>query len=102
MKFSELIQKRYSVRAYKPDPVEDEKLQQVLEAAQTGADGGEPAAGPRDRRQDGGARGGTGAHLRRGVVRQGAAGALRVRRRPATRGHAARTTSATSMSTPPS
>ena len=33
MQFSELIQKRYSVRAYKPDPVEDEKLQQVLEAA---------------------------------------------------------------------
>lgn len=33
MEFSELIQKRYSVRAYKPDPVEDDKLQQVLEAA---------------------------------------------------------------------
>ena len=33
MKFSELIQKRQSVRAYKPDPVEEEKLQQVLEAA---------------------------------------------------------------------
>lgn len=33
MEFSELIQRRYSVRAYKPDPVEDEKLQQVLEAA---------------------------------------------------------------------
>ena len=31
--YSELIEKRYSVRAYKPDPVEDEKLQQVLEAA---------------------------------------------------------------------
>jgi nitroreductase len=31
--FSELIQKRYSVRAYKRDPVEDSKLQQVLEAA---------------------------------------------------------------------
>ena len=33
MEFSELIEKRYSVRAYKPDPVEDEKLEQVLEAA---------------------------------------------------------------------
>jgi nitroreductase len=33
MEFSELIKTRYSVRAYKPDPVEDEKLQQVLEAA---------------------------------------------------------------------
>ena len=33
MKFSELIEARYSVRAYKPDPVEDTKLQQVLEAA---------------------------------------------------------------------
>ena len=33
MEFSELIEKRYSVRAYKPDPVEDDKLQQVLEAA---------------------------------------------------------------------
>ncbi|MDY7075320.1 MAG: nitroreductase family protein [Chloroflexota bacterium] len=33
MEFSELIGKRYSVRAYRPDPVEDEKLQQVLEAA---------------------------------------------------------------------
>lgn len=33
MKFRELINKRYSVRAYKPDPVEEDKLQQVLEAA---------------------------------------------------------------------
>jgi nitroreductase len=33
MDFSELIKKRYSVRAYKPDPVEDDKLQQVLAAA---------------------------------------------------------------------
>lgn len=33
MEFSELIEKRYSVRAYKPDSVEEEKLQQVLEAA---------------------------------------------------------------------
>ena len=33
MKFLELVKSRYSVRAYKPDSVEDEKLQQVLEAA---------------------------------------------------------------------
>ena len=33
MEFSELIQKRYSVRAYKSDKVEEEKLQRVLEAA---------------------------------------------------------------------
>ncbi len=33
MEFSELIKKRYSVRAYKSTPVEDDKLQQVLEAA---------------------------------------------------------------------
>jgi nitroreductase len=33
MEFSELIERRYSVRAYKPDPVEDDKLQQVLQAA---------------------------------------------------------------------
>lgn len=33
MEFFELIAKRYSVRAYKPDPVEDEKLQRVLVAA---------------------------------------------------------------------
>ncbi len=33
MNFSELAKKRYSVRAYKPDPVPDDKLQQVLEAA---------------------------------------------------------------------
>lgn len=33
MEFSELIAKRYSVRAYKPEPVEDDKLQQVLQAA---------------------------------------------------------------------
>jgi len=33
MEFKELIEKRYSVRAYKPDPVEDEKLHQVLRAA---------------------------------------------------------------------
>jgi nitroreductase len=29
----EAIEKRYSVRGYKPDPVEDEKLDKVLEAA---------------------------------------------------------------------
>ena len=33
MEFAELIEKRYSVRAYKPDPVPDDVLQQVLEAA---------------------------------------------------------------------
>jgi len=33
MEFSELVRERYSVRAYKPDPVEDEKLKMVLEAA---------------------------------------------------------------------
>ncbi len=33
MQFSELIKKRYSVRSYKADPVEDDKLEQVLEAA---------------------------------------------------------------------
>jgi len=33
MNFQELIKKRYSVRAYKPDPVEDDKLARVLEAA---------------------------------------------------------------------
>ena len=33
MKFSELIQKRYSVRAYKPDPIEKDELDQVLDAA---------------------------------------------------------------------
>jgi nitroreductase len=33
MEYSELIATRYSVRAYRPDPVEDEKLQTVLEAA---------------------------------------------------------------------
>jgi nitroreductase len=33
MDFQELIKKRYSVRAYKPDAVEEEKLHLVLEAA---------------------------------------------------------------------
>jgi len=33
MNFQELIQKRYSVRAYRPDPVEEDKLARVLEAA---------------------------------------------------------------------
>ncbi len=33
MEFSELIEKRYSVRAYKADPVEDANLQKVLDAA---------------------------------------------------------------------
>ena len=33
MNFSELIYKRYSVRAYKSDPVEESKLNQVLAAA---------------------------------------------------------------------
>ena len=30
MDFSSLIETRYSVRSYKPDPIEDQKLQQVL------------------------------------------------------------------------
>jgi nitroreductase len=33
MNFQELIRKRYSVRAYKSDPVEEDKLGRVLEAA---------------------------------------------------------------------
>jgi nitroreductase len=33
MEFSELIQKRYSVRAYRPDPVPGELLEKVLSAA---------------------------------------------------------------------
>jgi nitroreductase len=33
MEYSELIAARYSIRAYRPDPVEDEKLQAILEAA---------------------------------------------------------------------
>jgi len=33
MEYFELIKSRYSVRAYRPDPVEDDKLQNVLEAA---------------------------------------------------------------------
>lgn len=33
MDFFELVQKRYSARAYKPDPIEDEKLEHILEAA---------------------------------------------------------------------
>jgi nitroreductase len=33
MEFMDLVQKRYSVRAYKPDAVEDEKLNYILEAA---------------------------------------------------------------------
>jgi nitroreductase len=32
MEFSALIEKRHSVRAYRPDPVEDEKLNKVLQA----------------------------------------------------------------------
>lgn len=33
MEYRELIVNRYSVRAYKPDPVEEDKLQSILEAA---------------------------------------------------------------------
>jgi nitroreductase len=33
MELSDLIRQRYSVRAYKPDPVEEDKLEAVLEAA---------------------------------------------------------------------
>ena len=33
MDFLELVKKRYSVRAYKPIPIEDGKLQRILEAA---------------------------------------------------------------------
>lgn len=33
MEFAKLIRERYSVRSYKPNPIEEEKLQAVLEAA---------------------------------------------------------------------
>jgi nitroreductase len=33
MEFADLIRIRYSVRSYRPDPVEEDKVQQVLEAA---------------------------------------------------------------------
>lgn len=33
MEFFDLIQKRYSVRSYRSDPVEEEKLQKILDAA---------------------------------------------------------------------
>jgi len=33
MTFLDLVKNRYSVRAYKPEPVEKEKLEYVLEAA---------------------------------------------------------------------
>ncbi len=33
MEYEDLIRARYSVRAYKPDPIEDEKLAHVLESA---------------------------------------------------------------------
>ena len=33
MEFTELIQKRYSVRAYKSDPVQKDKLDHILQAA---------------------------------------------------------------------
>jgi len=33
MEYQELIQKRYSVRAYKSDPIEEDKLEKVLNAA---------------------------------------------------------------------
>ena len=35
MTFSELTKRRYSVRAYKAKPVEDDKLKQILEAARS-------------------------------------------------------------------
>jgi len=44
MKFLELAKRRYSVRGYKADPVEADKLQEVLEAARLA-----PTAGNRQR-----------------------------------------------------
>ena len=46
MELSKVMQKRYSVRGYKPDPVEEEKLVAVLEAARQA-----PTAGNRQRFQ---------------------------------------------------
>ena len=40
MDFQTLIEKRYSVRAYEKKPIEDEKLQQVLNAARLAPTGG--------------------------------------------------------------
>ncbi|MDD5038307.1 MAG: nitroreductase family protein [Dehalococcoidales bacterium] len=33
MRYLDIVKKRYSVRSYRTDPVEDDKLQQILEAA---------------------------------------------------------------------
>jgi len=33
MEFSEVLKQRYSVRAYRPDPVPEDKLNRILEAA---------------------------------------------------------------------
>jgi len=46
MAFFELIRERCSIRGYKPDPIEEDKLQQVLEAARWA-----PTAGNRQRFQ---------------------------------------------------
>ena len=40
MDFGELVNARYSVRAYRRQAVEEAKLEQVLEAAALRADGG--------------------------------------------------------------
>jgi nitroreductase len=49
MEFSELIEKRYSVRAYKADAVEDDKLQQVLRAARLAPSAGNLRLDTRDK-----------------------------------------------------
>ena len=67
MNFFELIEKRYSVRSYRPDPVEEEKLGMILEAARLA-----PTAA--NRRQKEGVEPG----LRQGLLYRGAAGNLRL------------------------
>ena len=57
----EAIEKRYSVRGYKPDAVEDEKLRQGAGGGAAGADRRQQAAVPHARRAHGGQGRGTGA-----------------------------------------
>ena len=101
MEFSDLIRSRYSVRAYKPDPVPDEHVGPGVGGGAAGADRSQSPTVPADRDPHGRSSGRIATALPSRVVRPCAAGDRHLRACRARRGCAA-TGSTTRSSTRPS
>ena len=74
MEYSKLIAARYSVRAYRPDPVEDEKLKAILDSGAPSTDRSQSATYSVDRDAHSRAGSRDWQDLRQTLVRSGTAG----------------------------